>query len=92
MAKNKEAYQNTFESFANRVKSEPVPMLMQKVVPVDTFAKPKEEEIKVEKVAEVQLNTWIPKDLMKKIKSKGIDLDMNQKEIVIAALTQFVQG
>lgn len=87
MAKNKEAYQNTFESFANRVKTETVPMPIQKVVPTDVFAKPKEE-----KVEEVQLNTWIPKDLMKKVKSKGIDLDMNQKEIVIAALTQFVQS
>ncbi|MDZ7936135.1 MAG: hypothetical protein U5M51_14435 [Emticicia sp.] len=78
MAKNKEAYQNTFESFASRVKTETVPMPIQKVVPTDVFAKSKEE-----KVAEVQLNTWIPKDLMKKVKSKGIDLEMNQKELVI---------
>lgn len=39
---------------------------------------------------EQQLNVWIPKDLMKRLKLKGIENDQSMKEIVIEALNQFL--
>lgn len=80
MAK-KTAYESKLQGFADRVKTEPVQLPVQKVTPVQEVSSPKEEQ---------QLNVWIPKDLMKRLKVKGVESDQSLKEMVIDALNQFV--
>jgi hypothetical protein len=80
MAKNS-AFSDKLQGFADRVKTEPVQLPVQKVTPVQGTASPKEEQ---------QLNVWIPKDLMKRLKVKGAETDQSLKEMVIEALNQFV--
>ncbi len=80
MAKNN-AFTDKLQGFADRIKTEPVQLPMQKVTPVEPTASPKEEQ---------QLNVWIPKDLMKRLKVKGVETDQSLKEMVIEALKQFV--
>lgn len=80
MAKNN-AFEDKLQGFANRVKTEPVQLPLQKVTPVQPIDEPKEEQ---------QLNVWIPKDLMKRLKVKGIETDQSLKEMVIKALNQFI--
>jgi len=75
------AYKSKLQGFADRVKTEPVQLPVQKVTPVQEAASPKEEQ---------QLNVWIPKDLMKRLKAKGVESDQSLKEMVIDALNQFV--
>ena len=48
-----------------------------------------QDTTKIEK-SERQLNVWIPKSLMKKLKVKGIEEDKSLKELVINALDQFL--
>lgn len=79
MAKNGD-YTNKLQGFADRVKTEPVQLPVQKVTPVQT-ASTKEQQ---------QLNVWIPKDLMKRLKVKGAEADKSLKEMVIEALGQFL--
>ncbi|MEJ7693494.1 hypothetical protein [Daejeonella sp.] len=42
------------------------------------------------KVSEVQLNTWIPKTLLKQIKAYGLNHELSLKEINIKALELFL--
>ena len=79
MAKPAE-YASKLQGFAERVKTEPVQLPVQKVTPVH-ITEQKEEQ---------QLNVWIPKDLMKRLKVKGVETDRSLKEMVIEALNQFV--
>jgi len=79
MAKSTE-YADKLQGFADRVKTEPVQLPVQKVMPVQP-TETKEEQ---------QLNVWIPKDLMKRLKVKGAETDQSLKEMVIEALNQFV--
>ncbi len=74
-------YTNKLQGFADRVKTEPVQMPVQKVTPIEAATEPKEEQ---------QLNVWIPKDLMKRLKVKGAETDQSLKDMVIEALNQFV--
>jgi predicted HicB family RNase H-like nuclease len=78
MAKNGD-YTNKLQGFADRVKTEPVQLPVQKVMPVQTAT-----------TKEQQLNVWIPKDLMKRLKVKGAEADKSLKEMVIEALSQFL--
>lgn len=39
---------------------------------------------------EQQLNVWIPKDLMKRLKVRGAESDKSLKELVTEALLQFL--
>lgn len=80
MAKNT-AFVDKLQGFADRVKTEPVQLPVQKVTPVEPVASPKEEQ---------QLNVWIPKDLMKRLKVKGAEADKSLKEMVTEALEQFL--
>lgn len=80
MAKNT-AFADKLQGFADRVKTEPVQLPVQKVMPVGLVASPKEEQ---------QLNVWIPKDLMKRLKVKGAEADKSLKELVTEALKQFL--
>lgn len=80
MAKNT-AFSDKLQGFADRVKTEPVHLPVQVVTPIQPITSPKEEQ---------QLNVWIPKDLMKRLKVKGIETDQSLKEMVIEALAQFL--
>jgi predicted metal-dependent phosphotriesterase family hydrolase len=80
MAKNSE-FEDKLQGFANRVKTEPVQLPIQKVTPIQLTTSPKEEQ---------QLNVWIPKDLMKRLKVKGAETDKSLKEMVIEALERFL--
>jgi hypothetical protein len=77
-------YKDKRNSFAERLKSEPTPLPMQKVEPVVNAIV---EEVKVE---EVQINAWIPKELMKRVKTKAVGEERSLKEIVIDALSRYV--
>jgi hypothetical protein len=79
-------YKDKRNSFAERLKSEPTPLPMQKVEPV-VVTPIVIEEVKVE---EVQINAWIPKELMKRVKTKAVGEEKSLKEIVIEALSRYV--
>jgi hypothetical protein len=80
MAKNT-AFADKLQGFADRVKTEPVQVIVQKVMPVPPANSGKDEQ---------QLNVWIPKDLMKRLKVKGAETDQSLKEMVAEALSQYV--
>lgn len=80
MTKNT-VFVDRLQGFADRVKTEPVQLPVQKVTPIVLAASPKEEQ---------QLNVWVPKDLMKRLKVKGVETDQSLKEMVIEAISQFV--
>lgn len=74
-------YANKLQGFAERVKAEPVQVPVQKVIPVQTMSESKEEQ---------QLNVWITKDMMKRLKVKAIENDKTLKEMVTEAIEQFL--
>lgn len=80
MAKN-DAFADKLQGFADRVKTEPVQLPVQKVTPIGLVASPKEEQ---------QLNVWISKNLMKRLKVRGAETDKSLKEMVTEALEQFL--
>jgi len=43
-----------------------------------------------ERPDEQQLNVWLPKSLVKKLKVKGVDTDKSLKNMVIEALHQYL--
>jgi hypothetical protein len=76
-------YKEKRNSFAERLKTTPAAAQMQKVEPVTTVvAEPKIEE--------VQINAWIPKDLMKRVKTKAVQDERSLKDVVTAALLAYV--
>lgn len=79
MAKNGE-YTNKLQGFADRVKTEPVQLPVQKVMPVQTNGTKDEQ----------QLNVWIPKHLIRRLKVKGAETDKSLKDMVIEALNQYL--
>lgn len=80
------AYADRLQGFADRVKTEPVQLPVQKVTPVEPSDQPSATQAKEEQ----QLNVWIPKDLMKRLKVKGAETDQSLKDMVIEALNQFI--
>ena len=79
-----EHYKNKLGSLADRLKQEPSPTPIQQVLPV-TQARPDKEE-------EAQLNTWIPKELLRRMKSYGVEHDLSLKDINIQALRFFLDA
>ncbi|CCH57701.1 hypothetical protein BN8_p06910 (plasmid) [Fibrisoma limi BUZ 3] len=75
------SYTDKLQGFADRVKTEPAQLPVQKVTPVQSIAEPKEEQ---------QLNVWISKKLMKRLKVKGIESDKSLKEMVTEALEKYL--
>lgn len=75
------AYASKLQGFADRVKTEPVQLPVQKITPLEPAAIQKEEQ---------QLNVWIPKNLMKRLKVRGIEADKSLKEMVTEALELFL--
>ena len=72
-------YQDKLSGFAERLKTEEIRTPIQEVKPVVEVAKKVTEP-------EIQLNVWISKKLMKKIKQKSLDADMSIKDWVTDAL------
>jgi len=79
-----EDYKNKLGNLADKLKKEPPQTPIQEVHPVKMDQVDKEEE--------AQLNTWIPKGLLKRMKSYGIDEDLSLKEINILALKYFLDA
>ena len=80
------SYKEKRNSFAERLKSEPTDLPMQQVEPVAAIAVKMEEP----KIEEVQINAWIPKDLMKRVKTKAVIDEKSIKEIVVDALSRYI--
>jgi hypothetical protein len=79
-----EDYKNKLGNLADKLKKEPPQTPIQEVHPVKIDQVNKEEE--------AQLNTWIPKGLLKRMKSYGIDEDLSLKDINILALKYFLDA
>ncbi|WP_121811356.1 hypothetical protein [Mucilaginibacter kameinonensis] len=79
-----EDYKNKLGSLADKLKKEPAKTPVQEVRPVKELPADKEEE--------AQLNTWIPKSLLKRMRSYGVDQDLSLKAINILALTYFLDA
>jgi hypothetical protein len=79
-----EDYKNKLGNLADKLKKEPAKTPIQEVHPVKEVTPDKEEE--------AQLNTWIPKGLLKRMKSYGIDHDLSLKDINILALSYFLDA
>jgi hypothetical protein len=77
-------YKNKLGSLADKLKSEAPKIPIQEVHPVISAEDEKEEE--------AQLNTWIPKSLLKRMKSYGINQDLSLKDINICALKFFLDA
>ncbi|MCR8560772.1 hypothetical protein KXD93_24155 [Mucilaginibacter sp. BJC16-A38] len=79
-----EEYKNKLGNLATKLKSDTPKTPIQEVHPVKLR--------EVEKEEEAQLNTWIPKGLLKRMKSYGIDQDLSLKDINILALKFFLDA
>ncbi|MGI4806463.1 MAG: hypothetical protein ACRYFL_16965 [Janthinobacterium lividum] len=75
-------YKNKLGGLADRLKKEEPKMPIQEVSPVKNKV--------IEKEPEGQLNVWIPKTLLKKMKTYGVNQEKSQKDIVILALKKFL--
>lgn len=75
-------YKNKLGGLADRLKKEEPKMPIQEVSPVKNSI--------VEKEPEGQLNVWIPKTLLKKMKTYGVNQEKSQKDITILALEKFL--
>lgn len=75
-------YKNKLGGLADRLKKEEPKMPIQEVSPVKNKV--------IEKEPEGQLNVWIPKTLLKKMKTYGVNQEKSQKDIVILALEKFL--
>lgn len=70
---NKNEYNQKRNELAERLKNQPSETPIQKVEPIK----------ETEKVQEQQLNVWIPKTLMKRLKNVAVEQDKSLKEIII---------
>lgn len=71
-------YKSKLGNLADKLKKDQPKTPIQEVHPVRVAAPVK--------VSEVQLNTWIPKTLLKQIKAYGLNHELSLKEINIKAL------
>lgn len=75
-------YKSKLGGLADRLKKEEPKMPIQKVSPV--------KDKVVAKEPEGQLNVWIPKTLLKKMKTYGVNQEKSQKDITILALEKYL--
>lgn len=75
-------YKNKLGNLADRLKKEEPKTPIQEVNPVKAKAENKETE--------GQLNVWIPKTLIKRMKSFGVERELTQKDIAILALEKYL--
>lgn len=64
--------------FADRIKSEPVTVPVQQVTPLQQATGQKQEQ--------QQLNVWIPKQLLRRLKLRSVETGQSLKELVTASL------
>jgi len=77
----KKDYNSKLGSLAMKLKTEDHKISIQEVNPIKPKL-PKEED--------GQLNVWIPKHLLKRVKSFGIEKELSLKDIAIKALEQYI--
>jgi len=79
-----ENYKNKLGNLADKLKKDQPKTPIQEIHPVreEPIIKPKE----------VQLNTWIPKALLKRMKAYGVEQDETLKDINIEALEYFLNA
>jgi hypothetical protein len=75
-------YKNKLGNLADRLKNEEIKTPIQEVGPVKNLSNKKQPE--------GQLNVWIPKTLLKKVKTYGLEKELSQKDIAILALEKFL--
>lgn len=75
-------YKNKLGGLADRLKKEEPKTPIQEVNPVKSKIADKEPE--------GQLNVWISKKLLKKMKTYGVEQEKSQKDITILALEKFL--
>ena len=75
-------YKNKLGNLADRLKNEEIRTPIQEVGPVKNLSNKKQPE--------GQLNVWIPKTLLKKVKTYGLEKELSQKDIAILALEKFL--
>jgi len=76
-------YKERMGGLANRLKSEQPKTPIQEVKPIVV----KEEA----KIATAQLNVWIPKELVKRMKSYGIEKELSLKDITTQAIEAYLK-
>jgi hypothetical protein len=76
-------YKNKLGGLADKLKKE------QPIIPIQEVHPVKSSTI-INKVEEAQLNVWIPKTLLKRMKGYGIDKDLSLKDINILALESYL--
>ena len=77
-------YKNKLGGLADKLKKDTPKTPIQEVHPIRQSAAVKEDE--------AQLNVWIPKTLLKRMKSYGIEYDEYLKDITIDALKFFLEA
>jgi hypothetical protein len=77
-------YKNKLGGLADKLKNDAPKTPIQEVHPIKQSATVKEDE--------AQLNVWIPKSLLKRMKSYGVECDTSLKDISIDALKSFLDG
>ncbi|QQL50170.1 hypothetical protein [Mucilaginibacter ginkgonis] len=77
-------YKEKLGVLADKLKKDTPKTPIQEVHPIKQTAAVKEEE--------VQLNVWIPKPLLKRMKSYGVEYDTSLKDISIDALSTFLDA
>jgi hypothetical protein len=77
-------YKDKLGGLADKLKKDAPKTPIQEVHPIRQSAAVKEDE--------AQLNVWIPKALLKRMKSYGIEYDASLKDISIDALKFFLDA
>ena len=77
-------YKDKLGGLADKLKKETPKTPIQEVHPVRQNVTAKEDE--------AQLNVWIPKGLLKRMKSYGVEYDQSLKDISIDALKSFLDA
>jgi hypothetical protein len=77
-------YKDRLGGLADKLKNDKPKTPIQEVHPIRHSAAIKEEE--------AQLNVWIPKALLKRVKSYGVEYDTSLKDISIDALKFFLDA
>jgi predicted GNAT superfamily acetyltransferase len=75
------SYKERMGGLANKLKSEQPKMPIQEV---------KQVSVKEVKAETTQLNVWIPKDLVKRMKSHGIEKELSLKDITTQAIEAYL--
>jgi hypothetical protein len=77
-------YKDKLGGLADKLKKENPKTPIQEVHPI--------KQTNAIKEVEAQLNTWIPKALLKRMKSYGVEHDLSLKDINIDALKYFLNA